>query len=88
MTKDLIYGSLILLLIGLGGYQQHRINQLEYYSTDNAVNCIGKVGNMTRADVDYCRPLLLKLGFTERVEDAEKTESNEAVEDAGQNAKR
>ena len=87
MTKDLIY-ALILLLIGLGVYQQHRISQLQYWSVDNAVECIGKVGKMTKEDVDYCRPLLLKLGFKERAEGAEKTESNEAVEDAGQNAKR
>jgi len=48
------------------GVQSYKINTLQYYSVDDAVECIGKVGKMTKEDVDYCRPLLLKLGFKER----------------------
>jgi hypothetical protein len=47
-------------------YEINNLKYYKYYSVDNAVECIGKVGKMTKEDVDYCRPLLLKLGFKER----------------------
>ena len=63
--KSFYYQLIIILLICVGvmGYQ---VKELKYYSVDNSVECIGKVGEMTKEDVDYCRPLLLKLGFKER----------------------
>jgi len=67
MTRKInVYRLLILTLILGMGAQSYKINTLQYYSVDNAVECIGKVGKMTKEDVDYCRPLLLKLGFKER----------------------
>ena len=67
MTRKInVYRLLILTLIVGMGAQSYKINTLQYYSVDNAVECIGKVGKMTKEDVDYCRPLLLKLGFKER----------------------
>ena len=67
MTRKInVYRLLILTLIVGMGVQSYKINTLQYYSVDNAVECIGKVGKMTKEDVDYCRPLLLKLGFKER----------------------
>tara|TARA_R100000781_G_scaffold106946_2_gene71041 strand:+ start:533 stop:754 length:222 start_codon:yes stop_codon:yes gene_type:complete len=70
-NKNMNYIFIILILITGMSIQQYRINQLQYWSVDNAVECIGKVGKMTREDVDYCRPLLLKLGFKERKSDEE-----------------
>jgi hypothetical protein len=70
-NKNMNYIFIILILITGMSIQQYRINQLQYWSVDNAVECIGKVGKMTKEDVDYCRPLLLKLGFKERKSDEE-----------------
>ena len=61
-----VYRLLLVILIIFIALMRYEINNLKYYSVDNAVECIGKVGKMTKEDVDYCRPLLLKLGFKER----------------------
>jgi len=70
--------TLIVILITCIGVMSYKIgelnnknNELQYSSVDNAVECIGKIGNMTKQDVDYCRPLLISLGFKEREQGAE-----------------
>ena len=61
-----VYRLLLVILIICIALMRYEINNLKYYSVNNAVECIGRVGKMTKEDVDYCRPLLLKLGFKER----------------------
>ena len=64
--KSFYYQSIIIILLICVGVMGYQVKELKYYSVDNAVECIGIVGKMTQEDVDYCRPLLLKLGFKER----------------------
>ena len=61
-----VYRLLLVISIIFIALMRYEINNLKYYSVNNAVECIGRVGKMTKEDVDYCRPLLLKLGFKER----------------------
>ena len=49
MTRKInVYRLLILILIAGMGAQSYKINTLQYYSVDNAVECIGKAGKMTQ----------------------------------------
>tara|TARA_B100001250_G_C19812620_1_gene796500 strand:+ start:1474 stop:1713 length:240 start_codon:yes stop_codon:yes gene_type:complete len=71
--KDLNYLFMLAMMLFLASYQQFKIHDLEteitelkYYSVDTATHCISKIGQMTQDDFDFCRDLLIKLGYKER----------------------